>query len=555
MGKAETQSHHKPLTPSSGTHKGGISTPGASHWGVKGLCPILDTPALKTCSWKTSPHNIWFWKPAGQTTQETPSSSKPRAGALTHRCQGPAQKQPFEKCPGFLWKGLRCFDCVGLRVQRPAGKLRGWRPAGAIFCSPSFSYLSFLPLFFLFFLLSVGAIFASPDPRHLAPASRWISTLRCSKTTISPKGEFLHMSTVPVCIPASPGANAGDVRDAGSIPGSGRSPGEGNGTPLQYSCLENPMDQGSLVGYSSWGLKELDSTEAIKHAHPPVCMVFLTSIISLLFSVSLRFFPEVLSCFVWNVFLGCFILLDTVLLSTHQTPQSPLHVLPGWPCVGAESFIVPAALALHCFSISLWVKWYFTFNSSQWLRVCQDQPVPKERTCILRPHRTVIIGDTVLGRVPPQDTPLIADWNASPGFRRKRPVFFVQEFWPKGWVAALTRWYGPTEMLLGEWRPMSAICLSPLSCSSSPISSKKEPVPLSGPWLLQVLLANTSVTWFCWPGGFLLQESYNRNQGERIRKPLPSLGHGQRQQTQKLGLSVGEAYQFIIIAAAWGAGF
>ena len=40
-------------------------------------------------------------------------------------------------------------------------------------------------------------------------------------------------------------ANAGD---AGLIPASGRSPGEGNGNPLQYSCLENPMDR-SLVGY------------------------------------------------------------------------------------------------------------------------------------------------------------------------------------------------------------------------------------------------------------------------------------------------------------------
>ena len=38
-------------------------------------------------------------------------------------------------------------------------------------------------------------------------------------------------------------ANTGDVRDASSIPGSGRSPGEGNGNPLQYSCLENPMDE------------------------------------------------------------------------------------------------------------------------------------------------------------------------------------------------------------------------------------------------------------------------------------------------------------------------
>ena len=40
-------------------------------------------------------------------------------------------------------------------------------------------------------------------------------------------------------------ANAGDVRDVGSIPRSGRSPGGGNGNPLQYSCLENPVDGGA----------------------------------------------------------------------------------------------------------------------------------------------------------------------------------------------------------------------------------------------------------------------------------------------------------------------
>ena len=40
-------------------------------------------------------------------------------------------------------------------------------------------------------------------------------------------------------------AEAGDARDLGLIPGSGRSPGEGNGNPLQYSCLESPMDRGA----------------------------------------------------------------------------------------------------------------------------------------------------------------------------------------------------------------------------------------------------------------------------------------------------------------------
>ena len=43
----------------------------------------------------------------------------------------------------------------------------------------------------------------------------------------------------------NPPAKAGDARDKGLIPGSGRSPGEGNGNPLQYSCLENPMDRGA----------------------------------------------------------------------------------------------------------------------------------------------------------------------------------------------------------------------------------------------------------------------------------------------------------------------
>ena len=56
----------------------------------------------------------------------------------------------------------------------------------------------------------------------------------------------------------NPPANAGDE---GSIPGSGISPGEGNGNPLQYTCLENPMNGGTWLGYSPWGCKESDTTE------------------------------------------------------------------------------------------------------------------------------------------------------------------------------------------------------------------------------------------------------------------------------------------------------
>ena len=60
----------------------------------------------------------------------------------------------------------------------------------------------------------------------------------------------------------NPLANAGDVRDVGSIPPLGRSPGGGLGNPLQYSCLENPHGQRSLASYSPWGGKEVDITGA-----------------------------------------------------------------------------------------------------------------------------------------------------------------------------------------------------------------------------------------------------------------------------------------------------
>ena len=82
-----------------------------------------------------------------------------------------------------------------------------------------------------------------------------------------------------------PPATAGDIRDLGSTPGSGRSPGGGHGNPLQYSCLENPRDRGACrlqsmgyspkgqsIGYSLWatvhrvaesqiGLKQLSTKQ------------------------------------------------------------------------------------------------------------------------------------------------------------------------------------------------------------------------------------------------------------------------------------------------------
>ena len=70
------------------------------------------------------------------------------------------------------------------------------------------------------------------------------NSLRWKHTNIF--NTFLAINTSQVVLVIkNPRDNAGDKRDAGSIPGSGRAPGEGNGNPLQYSCLENPMDRGA----------------------------------------------------------------------------------------------------------------------------------------------------------------------------------------------------------------------------------------------------------------------------------------------------------------------
>ena len=71
----------------------------------------------------------------------------------------------------------------------------------------------------------------------------------------------LHGASQTALVVKNPPASAGDVRDADSIPGLERSPGEGRDNPFQYSCLENPNGQRSLVGYSPWGCIESDTTE------------------------------------------------------------------------------------------------------------------------------------------------------------------------------------------------------------------------------------------------------------------------------------------------------
>ena len=65
-----------------------------------------------------------------------------------------------------------------------------------------------------------------------------------SRTQLSDLTNWRIWASRVALVVQNPCANAGDARDLGLIPGSGRSPGEGNGNPLQYYCLENSMDRG-----------------------------------------------------------------------------------------------------------------------------------------------------------------------------------------------------------------------------------------------------------------------------------------------------------------------
>ena len=79
----------------------------------------------------------------------------------------------------------------------------------------------------------------------------------------------------------------GDIRDEGSIPGLGRSPGGGHGHPLQYSCLKNSMDRGAWWATVHGVAKESDMTEMTYHAQHIFITTVITSILPLLLIVKL----------------------------------------------------------------------------------------------------------------------------------------------------------------------------------------------------------------------------------------------------------------------------
>ena len=100
--------------------------------------------------------------------------------------------------------------------------------------------------------------------------SQWLTKTKIYFLTYVGCWGFPHGSVVE-----NPPANAGDTGDAGSIPGLGRSPGVGNGNPLQYSCLGNPMDREPGGLQSMW----LQNQTRIS-AHALCCAVLLPSLIS-----------------------------------------------------------------------------------------------------------------------------------------------------------------------------------------------------------------------------------------------------------------------------------
>ena len=73
----------------------------------------------------------------------------------------------------------------------------------------------------------------------------------------------------------NPPVNAGDTRDVGSVSGLGRSPGRGNGNPLQYSCLENSMDRGAWQAAVHGVAEEMDATwRPSSNNNPPTARHF-----------------------------------------------------------------------------------------------------------------------------------------------------------------------------------------------------------------------------------------------------------------------------------------
>ena len=112
---------------------------------------------------------------------------------------------------------------------------------------------------------SMGAQPPHPASGHGPGVSSVLPPRRVPWTPASPSGRpaiCLSVGSPGGAVVKDPPANAGDVRDSGSIPGLGRSPGEGDSSPLQYSCLESPTRRGAWRA-AVHGVREADTTAEI----------------------------------------------------------------------------------------------------------------------------------------------------------------------------------------------------------------------------------------------------------------------------------------------------
>ena len=109
---------------------------------------------------------------------------------------------------------------------------------------------------------------ASLSHRISAPLHKMTS--KSAFSTLPPISTFLyslHEASQVVPVVKNLPANAGHLRDADSVPGSGRSPGGGHGNLLQYTCLENPVDGGAWWATVHGVTRESDTKEATEHTH------------------------------------------------------------------------------------------------------------------------------------------------------------------------------------------------------------------------------------------------------------------------------------------------
>ena len=146
----------------------------------------------------------------------------------------------------------------------------------------------------------------------------------------------------------NPQVNAGDLRDASSIPRSGRSSGEGNGNPLWYSCLKS-YRQRSLAGYSQWDHKQWDTAEATQHTHASKTLTFN------MWSIQ-RYEQDDLYSFIFTITFRSFCVHWTY--GTHGFTPATSHVL-FW--TGQVEPLLPSLSSLHpslgsCSNLLLWLR-------------------------------------------------------------------------------------------------------------------------------------------------------------------------------------------------------